>query len=146
MSAFGSGGPLTFLDCFAKVIIGSATAGTRARLRPGLRSSPFVLVAEVGIVDRGTRGHPISHVSSRPSLFSQPSVVGEQIGDIFGLLTDVCALVLAILVDVLEFLQSLDNVEIVAKIYDDVFGASVQTVIKEGKRLECILCISDRPK
>jgi energy-converting hydrogenase Eha subunit H len=78
-------------------------------------------------------------VSSRPSLFSQPSVVGEQIGDIFGLLTDICALVLAILVDVLELLESLDNVDIVTEIDDDVLRASVQTVIEKSKRLKRIL-------
>ena len=82
----------------------------------------------------------------RPSLFPQPGIIGEKICDIFGLLTDICALVLAILVDILELLKSLDNVEIIAEIYDDVFGTSVQTVIKESQRLKQNLSISIRPK
>lgn len=45
-------------------------------------------------------------------------------------------MVLAIVVDKLELLESLDNVEIVAEIYDDVFRASVQTIIKKGEGLK----------
>ena len=121
MPTFSGSSPLTLLDCFDKVGVGSVVPRFWARTRP----SPFVFVTEAGIVIGGSVGHPIPHVSSRPSLFSQPRIVGEQIGDIFGLLTDVCALVLAILVDELELLESLDDVEIVAEIYDDVFRASV---------------------
>ena len=39
----------------------------------------------------------------------------------------------AILVNVLELLKSLDNVEIVAEIYDNVLRTSVQTVIKQSQ-------------
>lgn len=72
---FGCGGLLTLLDCLAEVVVGSggATRCVQARSRP----SPYVLVLEVAIVDGGSGGHSISHVSSRPSLFSQPSLVGK---------------------------------------------------------------------
>ena len=81
-------------------------------------------------------GHTILQASSRHSLFPQPGIIGEKIGDVFGLLTDICALVPAILVNVLELLKSLDNVEIVAEIYDNVLRTSVQTVIKQSQRLK----------
>ena len=71
-------------------------------------------------------------MSSRPSFFSQPSIVGEKIGDVFGLLTDICALVLAILVDILELLEGLDNVDVVTEIDDDILRASVQAIIKKS--------------
>ena len=82
-------------------------------------------------------------MSSRPSLFSQPSIVGEEIGDVFGLLTDICALVLAILVNILELLEGLDNVDIITEIDDDVFRAGVQAVIEKSERLKQILDVSD---
>ena len=128
MAAFGCSSPPALLDGLAKVIVGSVTP----RVLAGSGPSPFILVDGFGITDGRFGGHPIPHVSSRPSFFSQPSVVGEQIGDIFGLLTDIGALVLAIFVDVLELLESLDNVDIVAEVYDDVFRACVQAIIKKG--------------
>ena len=118
----------TLLDRFTKIIIGGITPRVLTRPRP----SPFVLIPEFTIIDGGSGGHPIPHVSSRPALFSQPSIVREEIGDVFGLLTDICALVLAILVDILEFLECLDNVYVVAEIDDDVLRASVQTVIEKS--------------
>jgi len=143
VAVLGCGCPLTLLDRFTKVVIRSLTPPVLA----GPRSSPFVLVTEVGgIIDGRFGGHPVPHVSSRPSLFSQPSVIGEEVGDVFGLLTDVCALVLAILVNILKLLEGLDNVDIVAEIDDDVLRASVQAVIEKSKRLKQILHVSDRPE
>ena len=59
-------------------------------------------------------------MSSCPPLFSQPSIVGEEVGDVFSLLADIRALVLAILVNILELLESLDNVDVITEIDDDV--------------------------
>jgi hypothetical protein len=139
--------PQTLLEYLAKVIVDGIISrvlvpGARARSRP----PSFVLVTKAGIIDGGSGGHPIPHMSSRPSFFPQPGVVGEEIGDIFGLLTDVRPLVLTILVDELEFLESLDKIDVVAEIYDNVFRASVQTIIKEGQRLNQIVHVSERPK
>jgi len=41
-------------------------------------------------------------------------------------------MVFAILVDVLEFLESLDNVDVVAKVDNDVLRALVETVIEDS--------------
>lgn len=132
MSGLGCSSPLTLLDCLAEVIVGNDTLRVLTRSGP----PPFVLVTGLSITDGRSRGHTIPHVGPRPSLFPQPGIIGEKIGDVFGLLTDICALVLAILVDVLELLKSLDNVEIVAEIYDNVLRTSVQTVIKQSQRLK----------
>ena len=133
--------PLALFDRLIKVVVGGIT---RVLTCPG--PSPFVLIAEVNIVYGGSGGHPIPHVSSRPSLFSQSSIVGKKIGDIFGLLTDIRALVLAILVDILKLLEGLDNVDVVTEIDDDVLRAGVQTVIEESQRLKQIPRVSDRPE
>jgi len=45
----------------------------------------------------------------------------QQVGDILRLLSDISALVLAIFVNVLELLESFDNVDVIAKVDDDVF-------------------------
>ena len=111
----------TLLDRLTKIVVGGVTPGVLTRPGP----SPFILIPEFSILDGRSRGHSIPHVSSRPSLFSQPSIVREEIGNVFGLLTDICALVLAILVDILEFLECLDNVDVVTEIDDDVLRASV---------------------
>lgn len=131
-TALGCGSLLALLDRFIKVVVGGVTLRVLTRPSP----SSFVLVPGFNIVNGRSRGHPIPHVSSRPSLFSQPSVVGKKIGDIFGLLTDICTLVLAILVDILELLEGLDNVDIVTEVDDDVLRASVQTVIEKSQRLK----------
>ena len=141
-AALGCGCLLALLDRFTKFIIGSVAPPVLTRPR----SSPFVLVAKVGIIDGRSGGHPVPHGSSRPSLFSQPSIVGEEVGDVFGLLTDICALVLAILVNILELLEGLDNVDIITEIDDDVLRAGVQTVIEKSKRLKQIPDVSDRPE
>jgi len=118
----------TLLDRLSKIIVGGVAPRVLTRPRP----SPFILIPKFTILDGGSRGHPIPHVSSRPSFFSQPGIVREEIGDVFGLLTDICALVLSILVDILEFLEGLDNVDVVTEIDDDVFRASVQAVIEKS--------------
>jgi len=128
VAGLGCGSLSTLLDRFTKIIVGRVALRVLTRPRP----PPFVLIPEFAIVDGGSGGHPIPHVSSRPSLFSQPSIVREEIGDVFGLLTDICALILAILVDELKLLECLDNVDVVTEIYDDVLRASVQTVIEKG--------------
>ena len=142
VAALGCGGPLTLLDRFTKVLVGRVAPGCLTR--PG--SPSFVLVTGVGVVDGRSRGHTIPHASSGSSFFPQPSIVGEEIGDVFGLLTDICALIFAILVNVLEFLEGLDNVDIVTEIDDDVLRAGVQAVIEEGERLKRSRCVSDRPE
>lgn len=128
VAALGCGSPLTLLDRFTKVIV--CTSSPRVLTRPG--SSPFIFIAKFSIIDGRFGSHAIPHVSSRPSLLSQPRIIGEKIGDIFGLLTDVCALVFAVLVNILELLKGLDNVEIVTEIDDDVLRASVQAVIEKS--------------
>ena len=142
VAALGCGGLLTLLNCFTKVFVGRVTP--RGLTRPG--SPSFVLVTGVGVVDGRSGGHSIPHASSGPSFFSQPGIVGEEIGDVFGLLTDICALIFAILVNILELLEGLDNVDIVTEIDDDVLSASVQAVIEEGERLKRIRCVSDGPE
>ena len=94
----GCGSLPTLLNRLTRIIVGSVIP--RVLARP--RFSPFVLVPEFTIFDGGSVEHPIPHASSRVSLFSQPSIIREEIGDVFGLLTDNCALVLAILVGILE--------------------------------------------
>lgn len=46
--------------------------------------------------------------------------VSEKIGDIFGFLSDIGTLIFTVLVNILEFLESFDNVDIVPEIDDDV--------------------------
>ena len=131
VTVLSCGGPLTLLDRFTKLIVGIVTPCVLARLR----SSPFVLVTKVSFVDGRSGVHAIPHVSSRPSLFSQPCIVGEKVGNVFGLLTYICALVFAVLVNILELLEGLDDVDIITEIDDDVLRASVQAVIEKSKRL-----------
>ena len=45
-------------------------------------------------------------------------------------------MVLAILVNMLELIEGLDNVDIITEIEDEVLRASVQAVIDKNKRLE----------
>lgn len=123
---------LALLDRLAKVIIGGFARGILTRPGP----SSLVLVTKVGIANWRSGGHPIPHVSSRPPLFPEPTLVRKKVGDVFSFLTNVCALILAILVDILKLLQRLDNIKIVTEIYDDVLRAGVQTVIKDSQRFE----------
>ena len=143
VAVLGCGGLLALLDRFTKVFVGRVTPGVLTR--PG--SPPLVLVTGVGgFVDRRSGGHAIPHVSSGPSLFAQPSIVGEEVGDIFGLLTDIRALIFAVLVDVLELLEGLDNVDVITEIDDDVLRAGVQAVIEKSEGLKRIRWVSDRPE
>jgi hypothetical protein len=71
-------------------------------------------------------------------LFSQSSIVGEEVGDSSGLLTDMEALVLGILLGILGLLEGLDNVDILTET-DDVLRANVQAVVEKSKRLEQVL-------
>jgi hypothetical protein len=44
-------------------------------------------------------------------------------------LTDVGALVFAVLIDILKFLEGLDDVDVVAEVYDYVLRALMETVV-----------------
>ena len=130
------------LDRFTKVIVGSVTPLVLTRPSP----SPFVLATKVGIIGRRSGGLVVQHGSSQPSFFSQSSFVREDVGDICGLPTDICAFVLAILVNILELPEVPDKVDIITEIYDDVFRASIQAVIEKSERLKQILNVSDGPE
>lgn len=132
VAVLGCGGLLALLNRFAKVVVGRVTPGVLTRSG----SPPFVLVTRVGLVDRRSGGHTIPHVSSGPSLFAQPSIVGEKVGDVFGFLADIRALIFAVLVDVLELLEGLDNVDVITEIDDDVLRTGVQAVIKKSEGLK----------
>jgi hypothetical protein len=60
----------------------------------------------------------------------------EKVGDILCLLTNVSALVLSLFVDELKLLERLDDVDIVFEIHEDVLGAGVKEIIKDGERLD----------
>jgi len=137
-TALSCSSSFALLDRLAKVIIGGFARGILTRPGP----SSLVLVTKVGIANWRSGGHPIPHVSSRPPLFPEPTLVRKKVGDVFSFLTNVCALILAILVDILKLLQRLDNIKIVTEIYDDVLRAGVQTVIKDSQRLKQIAGVS----
>ena len=92
----GCGSLPTLLNRLTKIIVGRVTP--LVLVRP--RSSPFVLVPEFTVFDGETGDHPIR----LPSPFSQPGIIREEIEGVFGLLTDMCPLVIAILVGILELL------------------------------------------
>jgi hypothetical protein len=55
-------------------------------------------------------------------------LVYEEVADVLGLLPDVGTLAFAVLVDVMELLEGLNDVYVVAEVDDDVLGALVQTI------------------
>ena len=76
-----------------------------------------------------------SYAGARAALLFKACLVHEKVGDVLCLLPHICALVLPIFVDELEFLQSLDDVQVVLEINNDVLGPGVQAVVEDGERL-----------
>jgi hypothetical protein len=74
-------------------------------------------------------------VSTGTALLAKPGFILKQVSDVLGLLTNISALVFPIVVDVLELLQSLDNINVVAEVDDDVLRACVKTIIEDS---ECL--------
>ena len=66
----------------------------------------------------------------------EPSMIVDIFGDILCFLPYICALVFHILVDVLEFLESLDDVEVIAEIQNDVLRAGVETIVQDRQGLQ----------
>jgi len=118
-SALGGKSPFTLFNGLPQFVFVSIRPLARqgASTEALLRSSGLVLVP---VVRTRTAGHPISHMCAASSLLPQSRLILEQIRNIFGLLPDIGTLVLAVLVDVLELLERLDDVDVVPEIDDHV--------------------------
>ncbi len=75
---------------------------------------------------------------TRTTLITQTCLILKKVGDVFGLLPNISALVLAILINVLELLEGFDDVYVVAEVDDDVFGTGVKKIVEQGQRLEYV--------
>ena len=80
--------------------------------------------------------HAVAHIRAAAAFLAETGLVLKEICDVLCLLADVGALVLAVLVDVLEFLERLDEIDIVAEVDDDVLRASMKTVVEQCERLQ----------
>jgi uncharacterized membrane protein len=65
--------------------------------------------------------HAITHVRAREALLTEARLVCEEICYVLGLLTDVCALILAIFVDILELFERFDDIDVISEVDNDVF-------------------------
>lgn len=79
--------------------------------------------------------HPLPHRSSALSLHPQPVLVLQQVGNVLGLLTHVGADVLTVVVDIDKLFEGLYDVDVVAEVDDDVFGAGVEDVVQQREGL-----------
>jgi hypothetical protein len=95
-----------------------------------------ILIARGILPTWTTSSHAIAHIRAASAFLTETGLVLEEICDVLCLLPDVGALVLAVLVDVLEFLECLDEIDIVAEIDDDVLRASMETVVEQRERLQ----------
>ena len=80
--------------------------------------------------------HAVAHIRAAATFLTETRLILEKICDILCLLADVGALVLAVFVDVLEFLERLDEIDVVAEVDDDVLRASMQTVVEQRESLQ----------
>jgi hypothetical protein len=77
---------------------------------------------------RARRKATIAHRCPSAAFLTKATLVYEEVADVLGLLLDVGTLVFAVLVDVMEPLEGLNDVYVVAEVDDDVLGALVQTI------------------
>ena len=70
-------------------------------------------------------------MSSSTSFFSEPRFILKKVGDILRLLSDISALVLPIFIDVLEFFEGFDHVDIVTKVDHDVFWSLMKAIVQD---------------
>ena len=100
-------------------------------------ASPLGVLIVRGILSTWAASiHAVAHIRTAAAFLAETGLILEKICDVFCLLADVGALVLAVLVDVLEFLERLDEIDIVAEVDDDILGASMKTVVKECECLQ----------
>ena len=107
---------------------------------PVLRKPIIVLVVFVG-VDRGPAEHAVAHAGAGGAFLEEAAAVEEEVGDVFGFLADVGALVAAVVVDVLELAEGFDHVEVVFAVEDDVLGAGVEEVVEHYEGLWGRRCV-----
>ena len=125
------------LKCLLEVVIFSVSVTTRTSgCAP---ASPLGILIFWDILPTWTApNHAVAHIRAAAAFLAETGLILKEICDILCLLADVSALVLAILIDVLELLECLDEIDVVAEVDDDVLGASMETVIEKRKRLcEC---------
>jgi hypothetical protein len=134
--------PFTLLDGPPQIVFvdilpsRSRATGTAVWLPSALvlvaRNTEFIACS---IVSARPADHTIAHRSPGAAFFAKAALVYEEIADVLGLLPDVGTLVFAVLVHVLELLEGLDDVYVVAEVDDDVLGALVQTIVEDGETL-----------
>jgi len=83
-----------------------------------------------------TSNHAVAHIRAATAFLAETGLILEEICDILCLLADVSALVLAVLVEKLEFLERLNEIDVVAEVDDDVLRASMETVVEQRERLQ----------
>jgi hypothetical protein len=95
-----------------------------------------VLVVRGILPTRTTSGHAVAHIRAAAAFLSETRLILEEICDVLCLLTDVGALVLTVLVEVLEFFERLDEIDVVSEVDDDVLGSSMETVVEQRECLQ----------
>lgn len=120
------------LKCLLELLI-FAVATRTSRCAP---ASPLGVLIVRGILPTwAASNHTVAHIRTAAAFLAETGLILEEICDVLCLLADIGALVLAILVDVLEFLECLDKIDIVSEVDDDILGASMKTVVKQ---CECL--------
>jgi hypothetical protein len=68
----------------------------------------------------------------------------EKVGDIFGFLTDVCTDIFTVFVDINEFFEGFDDVDVIPEIEYDVLRTGVKDVVQKCKGLNRVIINSIR--
>lgn len=113
-----------------------ATSWRRASRRSGSGAGAVVVVEGAAGGTAGVAVHSIAHVRTGLALVLEPRLVEDETRDVLGLLTDVRALVLTGLVEVLEFLEGLNDVQVLTEVEHAVVAPGVKAVVEEGERFE----------
>jgi hypothetical protein len=68
----------------------------------------------------------------------------EKVGDIFGFLADVCTDIFTVFVDINEFFEGFDDVDVISEIEYDVLRTGVKDVVQKSKGLNRVIINSIR--
>ena len=131
--SFELGSSFACLKCLLEFVIFAVT--TRACWCAP--ASPLGVLIARGILPTWTAlSHAVAHIRAAAAFLTETGLILEEICDILCLLADVGTLVLAVLVDILEFLECLDEIDVVAEVDDDVLRTSMETVVEQCERLQ----------
>lgn len=131
--------PLALFDGLSQIILIAGPPIRRVAIQA--TALPVLVGIVVGflIVASSAAYHPVSHARPGPPFLTKTTLIKQQASDILRLLAHIGTLVLALFIKVLEFLEGLDDVDVVAEIDDDVFGTLVKAVVKYSETLAIAL-------